>query len=185
MDKSYKSENRQCADYQERMVELFDTGLSLKGDKELKKHTDNCYACQSYLKSLLIFRKQMNQTPDKQLQPDPNILNNILSYKKAKKALRHTKSDTILINIRELLEYKIPVYQALGGVVVVIMMFLYLSGSFVSPGDRSIYIDYSGNEEGLTSSELYLVDSLSLHRPDRGQNAKEDSVLMNFLVPSM
>jgi len=185
MDKRYRSENKPCADYQKRMVELFENGISLNSDKELKKHIDACLACKSYLKSLHVFREHMNRAPDKHLRPDPRVLNNILAYKKAKKTLRATKSDTILSNLWEVLEYRIPVYQALGGVVVVLMMFMYISGSFVPPGDRAIHIDYSGQEEGLTSSELYLVDSLRMHRPDRGQNAKEDSVLMNFLVPSM
>ena len=181
----YKSENKQCSDYQERMVELFDIGLELNSDKEIKKHIDNCSACQSYLKSLVIFREQLNRKPAKQLQPDPRILNNILAFKKIKKDLHGTKSDTILGNFWVLLEYRIPVYQALVGILLIFMMFLYLSGSFKSPSDRTMYIDYSGKEEELTSSELYLVDSLSMHRPDRGQNAKEDSVLMNFLVPSL
>jgi hypothetical protein len=185
MEKRYRSENKPCSDYQERMVELFDTGISLDSDKQLKKHIDTCLACQSYLESLHIFSEQMNRAPDEKLQPDPRILNNIIAYKKFKKALYPTNSDSILSKVWQLLEYRIPVYQALGGVVVVLMMFLYLSGSFVSHGERAIQIDYSGKEEGLTSSELYLVDSLSMHRPDRGQNAKEDSVLMNFLVPSM
>ncbi len=185
MNKRYRSENKQCADYQKRIVELFDTGISLTSDEELKKHINTCLACQSYLENLHLFREQMNRAPDKHIQPDPRILNNLLAYKKAKKALHTTKSHTILSNLWEVLEYRIPVYQALAGFVVVLMIFLYLSGSFVSPGDRAIHIDYSGKEEDLTSSELYLVDSLRMHEPGRGQNAKEDSVLMNFLVPTM
>lgn len=66
-----------------------------------------------------------------------------------------------------------------------LMLFMYISSSVISLGTRATNIEYSGNQEGITSSELYVLDTLNLTKPERGQNAKEDSVLISFLVPTM
>ena len=118
-------------------------------------------------------------------KPDNRILKNIVTYNRIKNGLKNTKPNPLWTSLRELFEYRIPVYQALSAVVVIFMVYLFLSGGIVSSGDKAILIEYSGDYEELTSSELYLVDTLSLNKPIRGQNAKEDSVLMSFIVPTM
>ena len=67
----------------------------------------------------------------------------------------------------------------------VLMLFIYISSSLISTGTRATNIEYPGNQEGIASSELYVLDTLNLTKPERGQNAKEDSVLISFLVPTM
>ena len=89
--------------------------------------------------------------------------------------------DTILA----IFEFKIPVYQALSGAVVILMLFMYVSGTVISTDPREKYDDYTGNQQGIMSSEFSAFDSLADINPSRGQNAKEDSVLIGFLVPTM
>jgi len=185
MDNRYKSTDENCSNYQKKIVELFDNDLSLKSDQALNNHIKGCPHCQNYLENLLVLRSRLNRPPAKKLQPDSRILKNLIAYKNIKQGLKIAKPNPVWNSIRDLFEYRIPVYQALSGIVVIFMLFLYISGSIVSPGNKAIIIEYSGDYKDLTSSELYLVDTLSLNKPERGQNAKEDSVLMSFLVPTM
>jgi len=177
--------DKNCSKCQEKIIELFDNNISLNSDQSLNNHIKNCPDCQIYLENLTVIKNRLNEPSVKKLQPDPRIIKNIIAYKNLKQGLKITKPNPVWNSVRELFEYRIPVYQALSGVVVAIMLFLYISGSIVSPGNKAIIIEYSGDYEELTSSELYLVDTLSLNKPERGQNAKEDSVLMSFLVPTM
>ena len=185
MDNTHKSTGENCSDYQERIVELLDNDFSLKNDQFLNSHIKDCPDCQNYLEKLVVLRNGLNKPPAKNLHPDSRIIKNIIAYKNIKHGLKVTKPNPVWNSIRDLFEYRVPVYQALSGVVVIFMLFLYISSSIISPENRAIVIEYSGDYKDLTSSELYLVDTLSLNKPEKGQNAKEDSVLMSFLVPTM
>jgi hypothetical protein len=185
MDKRYKPANESCSSYQEQLSEKFDLDFKLNDDQPLKNHVENCPDCHIYLEGLILMKNRLNQSPTKNLYPDPRIIKNISAYKNAKKGLKGAKPNPIWISIRDLFEYRIPVYQALSGVVVIFMVFLYISSGIYSSGKQVHVIDYSREYGDLNSSELYLVDTLSMGNPDRGQNAKEDSVLMSYLVPIM
>jgi hypothetical protein len=185
MDKSYKPKNEPCSDYQEQLTEHFNENFNLNNFQPLKNHVENCQDCQNYLENLVLINNLMSHSPAKKLSPDPRIIKNLLAYKQAKMGLKRGKSNWFWMYIRDMFEYRIPVYQALGVVVVIFMVYLYMSGSIYSSGKQVHVIDYSKEIGDLTSSELYLVDTLSMGDPNQGQNAKEDSVLMSFLEPIM
>jgi hypothetical protein len=185
MNKEDKSQDDNCTNYQEKIFELFDKNLSVNSDSTLSDHIKNCQNCQIYLQNLDILKNRMSDSPSKSLKPDSRIQQNIIAYNNIKKGLQSTKPNPFWDSIRDIFEYRVPVYQALSGVVVVFMLFLYISNSIVSPGKRTTMSEYSGEQKDITSSELYVLDTLSLNKPERGQNAKEDSVLISFLVPTM
>jgi hypothetical protein len=185
MDKNFKSPNENCSAYQQQILDLLDRHLSTNGDQILQSHLKDCPACNSYLKRLEVIRGRLIKSPKNNLQPDPRIKKNIIAYKNIKSGLKGTKPSFVWNSIRELFEYRIPVYQALSGVVVLLILFIYISNSVLSSGNKALSIEYTGEYEGISSSQFYLEDTLSLNELERGENAKEDSVLMSFLVPTM
>lgn len=185
MDRKEKSQNDNCSIFQEKIFELFNDGISVNSDKSVNNHINKCLKCQNYLKNLNILKNHMQESPSKDLKPNSQIIKNIIAYKNIKTGFQKIGPFSIWGSVRAIFEYRIPLYQALSGAVVALMLFMYISSSVISPGTRATNIEYSGNQEGITSSELYVLDTLNLTKPERGQNAKEDSVLISFLVPTM
>jgi hypothetical protein len=185
MNNSDFSKDERCAKYQQELIEIFDKDQLSEIDQSTDQHLKSCPECQKFNENLINLKMRLSKSPDKKLQPDPRILKNILAFRSIKRGLSTNKPNPFWGTIRELFEYRIPVYQALGGIAVIFVLFLFISGNMVSSDQKAILIEYSGDYKELTSSELYLVDTLSLNNPERGQNAKEDSVLMSFLVPTM
>jgi hypothetical protein len=185
MSNKDKMQKENCSLYQEKIVELFDHDISFKSDRSLNQHLHRCTECQYYLENLIAIKNRLDESPSLKLEPDRRIIKNILSYNKLKIRLNRKIPNQFWNSIWQLFEYRIPVYQALGGLVVIFMLSSFISSDFVTTGNKAISIEYSRDYEDLTSSELYLVDTLSLNKPERGQNVKEDSLLMSFLVPTM
>ncbi len=185
MDRKEKSQNDNCWSFQEKIIELFNDGISVNSDSSVNNHINNCLKCQNYLDNLNILKNHMQESPSKDLKPNPRIIKNIIAYKNIKTDFQKIRPYSIWGSVRAIFEYRIPVYQALSGAVVALMLFMYISSSVISPGTRATNNEYPGNQEGITSSELYVLDTLNLTKPERGQNAKEDSVLISFLVSTM
>jgi hypothetical protein len=185
MNNTDKSQNGNCSNFQERIFALIEDGNQLNSDPEVINHLTFCSYCQKYLEKLTLFKSKLQGSPSTGLKPDSKIIKNIITYKNIKKGFQRIKPNTFWESIRLLFEFRIPLYQALSGAVVVFMLFTYISGHFLSAGSRTPTIDYSENQTGVSSSELYLLDTLNLSNPERGQNAKEDSVLIRFLVSTM
>jgi hypothetical protein len=185
MDKMNKKGSGTCKEYQQMLIEIFDDKILLENNHLLSRHVKICTECQSFLQGLTNYNARLNAEPRKDLQPDPRILRNMLAYTKVKHGLNTSRKKTLWSSLRDIFEYRVPVYQALGGLIVMFVLFLYTSKTDILSGNNAVMIDYSAENEGLTSSELYLVDTLVSNNIPKGQNAKEDSVLMSFLVPTM
>lgn len=185
MDKINKKDNDLCSTYKDKLVELIDGDIPLDREPALRDHINNCEGCQSFLQTTDILKNRMSASPAKDLYPDPRIIKNIMAYQNIKKGLKTAKPISLWERIQEIFEYRIPIYQALGAILLLSIIFIYISNSTISPSRNALLIDYSNDGEGLTSSELYLADSLGMSEVHRGQNVKEDSVLMSFLVPTM
>jgi len=185
MDNKSKSKKENCPDFHKKIFGLFESGTTIVSDSSLKNHIDICQNCQNYLENLSIIKNEMKASPSIDLMPNPQILKNIIAYKNVKSGLKRNKKESLWGTIRAIFEFKIPVYQALSGAVLVLMLFMYVSGYIVSPDPDAKYIEYTGNLKAVNASELYALDSLNYSNPGRGQNAREDSVLISFLVPTM
>ena len=106
-------------------------------------------------------------------------------YKNIKAGLPKRKPSTILDVLRAIFEFRIPVYQVLSGALIVLMIFIYMSRQLNWSGIGAGQIQNSEIQTATSSSELYALDTLISSNAERGQNAKEDSVLIRLLVPTM
>jgi hypothetical protein len=185
MDRRDKSQKVNCSLFQEKIFGLFDDNLPVNSNASVKMHMDSCQDCQTYLENLTHLKNQMQVAPTKDLYPNSKILKNIIVFKNIKSSLQKKNQDSVWDSIRTLFEFRIPVYQALSGAVVALMLFVFISNNIISSNTNTKQLGSSGNQTSITSSDLYVLDSLNLTNPAKGQNAKEDSVLISFLVPTM
>ena len=180
-----KSNNTECKPFQDKLIAAANpTGL-MEIDTSLKIHIDKCAKCRLFAKSITIIREQMQRSPGKDLKPNRKILINARKLMRVRQEFQMSKNNSLWQSLRQIVEYRIPAYQAVSGLVVMIILVFFLSGTMMPPETPWADGNRSGRIEGANGSDLYAVDSLNLLKPDRGQNAKEDSVLVGFLVPTL
>lgn len=185
MDKKYRSQGDICSDVQEKIFSLVEAGIQIENDSELSDHLNICIHCQKYLENLTLLKNKMKKPPLKNLKPNSAIIKNMITYKNIKAGLPKRKPSNILDSLREVIEFRIPVYQVLSGILIIFMIFIYMSWQLNWFGGRVHQIQNSEIQTATSSSDLYVLDTLVLSNPEQGQNAKEDSVLIRFLVPTM
>lgn len=185
MNNKGNSKRGNCLDIQEKLFDLSESGKEIESNISVKNHVAFCQNCQRYLDNLSIIKDNMRVSPSDDLKPNPQILKNIIAYKNIKSGLKKKNQKSFWETMRSIFEFRVPVYQALSGAAVVLILFIYVSNTSISPSTNAKYIEYSGTKDGTKSSELYAIDSLNYSNPGRGRNAKEDSVLISFLVPTL
>ena len=185
MDTKHRSQGDICSNVQEKIFSLIEAGDQLDSDSELNQHLDICIHCQKYLENLTLLKNRMQKPALKNLKPDSAIIKNMIMYKNIKVGLPKRKPSTILDVLRAIFEFRIPVYQVLSGALIVLMIFIYMSRQLNWSGIGAGQIQNSEIQTATSSSELYALDTLISSNAERGQNAKEDSVLIRLLVPTM
>ncbi len=179
------SKNTKCKSYQEKLLTADNPILLMGTDSSLINHIDECAKCRLFAESITIMREQMQKSPGKDLKPSRKILTNARKLMRIRQEFQMSKHNSLWQSLRQIVEYRIPAYQAVSGLVVLIILVFFLSGTIMPPEPPWVDGDRSGKIEGANGSDLYAVDSLNLLKPDRGQNAREDSVLVGFLVPTL
>jgi hypothetical protein len=185
MSKMHPSEKGDCDTFQRKILMIINDKSSIESDELLNNHIKLCPACQKFFKSLHLLRDQMQRSPVENLKPRSRTLKNIIQTLQLKQELKRKGNESVWYRILKILEYKIPVYQAVSSLLVLMFLFMFLFSQFSSQGDIPYPMDRSVSLKGLSTSDLYAVDSLHLLKQERGQNATEDSVLIGFLVPSL
>jgi hypothetical protein len=87
----------------------------------------------------------------------------------------------ILEKFTAVFQYRIPVYQAVGGFIVL----LFISGFLWNNNSVSLKKGFYGDREGIVSQDIYVSDTLTIRKSEKGQSAREDSILVNFLQYSL
>jgi hypothetical protein len=109
----------------------------------------------------------------------------MITYKNIKAGLPKRKPSNILDLLQEVIEFRIPVYQVLSGILLVFMIFIYMSWQLNWFAGGVHQVQKSEIQTARSSSELYVLDTLMSSNQEQGQNAKEDSLSIRFLVPTM
>ena len=91
------------------------------------------------------------------------------------------KKENLWDYISALLRYRIPVYQAIGGLIVILFLSGFLWNSRTLTGKTGM----PGFSEGADVQDVYALDTLQAERVEKGQNAREDSILVSFLQYSL
>jgi hypothetical protein len=185
MSKMHQSKKGMCDTYQRKILMIINDKSSFEAEESLNNHINICPVCQKFVNSLHLIQGQMQRSPLGNLKPRSRILKNITHTLQLKQEFKWNGNESVWDRLRQIFEYRIPVYQAVSSLLVLMFLFMFLFSQFSSPGDIPYPMDRSGSMKGLNTSDLYALDSLHLLKRERGQNATEDSVLIGFLVPSL
>ena len=185
MNRTTKNPKNHCRDIQKKIFDYLLEGENERDfDRSIQKHIKHCEDCAHYIKVFSSAAEYLPEEPKTDLRAESNISRHIQNYLDIIKFLRKRDEGTILEKILDFFSYRIPVYQAVSGIMIVFFASMLMFGGVFSTHDSGEFLpSVKLEKEGIP--DLYLVDSLGGMDTLTGQNAQEDSVLIQFLVPSL
>lgn len=152
----------------------------------VEDHLKSCGRCRSYQKTLLSLQNSMQMGPGEKLGPDPAIRQNIIGRMKT---VRPQKPGIFVRGwhyIRVVFQYRVPVYQALFGVALIVLIFLGVRQlNFTT--DRK-YPSPQGvvQLQVPISTEVSVIDNLEIVKQQKiGRSVSEAITLTRFIVSTM
>jgi hypothetical protein len=180
------SENT-CALYEEFLIKK-DLNMLCESDLELlKEHLKECKNCIQYAQSLNIIKSQMKVKPDSKLIPNPQIKHNLLQYFKSSYKSKIPGRIRIWEDFKKICSYRIPVYQAaIGAILVIILVFSFREIS-LSPKYNQTFSEQSQILlDTLFNKQLNVIDDIRiLDQQNIGRTIIEDSVLTSLIFKSL
>jgi len=176
------SKNIKCAEVERWLITDELKKLSPEKVSLIKNHISSCERCQSFQHLIVNLQQSLHINENDQLKPNPIIKKRLLQKMKEKKTARKHFFQTII----DVLEFRIPVYHALAGVTILLLIFWGIEKFSFSFDWREVKQNYFSRIEIPVSSPIYVVDNLKvLEQQKIGKTVKEDSLLARYIVPSM
>jgi hypothetical protein len=180
MDREKKATGKTCTKFDRQIKELIEGTANLQTYPGLQEHILHCPDCAAILRLLTTLRAGLEMDNAKLPAAPRSILQNTLNYMEIKNTANR-KKENLWDYISALLRYRIPVYQAIGGLIVILFLSGFLWNSRTLTGKTGM----PGFSEGADVQDVYALDTLQAERVDKGQNAREDSILVSFLQYSL
>jgi hypothetical protein len=147
------------------------------------EHLKSCSRCLSYERILLSLQDSMQIKAEEKLAPRPAIHQYLVQRMKELRPqetgiLRKTYHSFI-----HLFEYRIPVYQVLTGVILILLLFLGVKHFPFTVGQKPEGLQIITQIDTSAPTQLKVIDNLDIIGKQKiGQNVKEDSTLAQFIV---
>jgi len=149
----------------------------------LEKHLKSCEQCRSYQVTLLNLERSVQIGSENHLVPDTAIRQNII---RKMKAMRHKKVEVLRNGwqtIRNMLGYRIPVYQALLGAGLILVGFWMINKHSLSIDRKPSKLPNFIQMDTPTSSQMNVIKNLNMIDEQKiGWSVKEDSALTRYFV---
>jgi hypothetical protein len=186
MKKTNSPEPAECRKIKKLLLEK-PLDLASESEKSLiARHLSGCQNCRQYQLLLSNMEKTFVQSGKNTPLPNPEIYHSLLD----RWHLIHQKPDrkrkTFIRTVKELLSYRVPVYQAVIGVVtalLLVVLYNYFSPADWPPETRSVSRQAVENSS-TGSSDVYI--QLEFTTAGKfGINMKEDTTLNRFRYSAM
>jgi len=152
----------------------------------VEEHLKSCDRCRTYQKILLNMQNSMQIGAEEKLIPDPAIRQNIIQQLRALKPQEAGIFARGWHYIRSIFEYRVPVYQALFGVVLIALIFLAIKQYPSSADQKPLEPRGLAQIETPLPAQMSVIDNLEIIKGQKiGLNVKEDTTLTRFIVSTM
>ena len=181
-----KANQLTCAAFEDLLIQQHVDNLNEAETRKLNQHLENCGHCQQFQNVLCTMSQSITIEETSDLKPDPQIRNLIIQKMKQSQIKRTTFLKDVLRDVWHLLEYRIPVYQGILGILLVILL---IWGSIALPiwyQQNFHQIHYPAQEENIQVNQTNLLNSLDILEPQKiGKAVSEDTMLAKFFSPAM
>jgi hypothetical protein len=187
MKRRKKISENTCALFEEFLIKK---DLNMLGDADLeilKEHLKECTNCIHYDQSLNIIKSQIKVKPDFKLIPNPQIKHNLIQYFKNSYESKKAGRLGLWEDIKKLCSYRIPVYQAaIGAILVIIFVFSFREFSLSTKYNQTISGQSQILLDTLFNKQLNVIDDIRiLDQQKIGRTVIEDSVLTSLIFKSL
>ena len=183
MKKTNENFNIQCDEIEHLLVKKDVEGLTPEEDVLLENHLRLCKRCRSYQNALLSVRNSVQIDSEEKLVPDPAMRQNIIQRMKTLRPEQAGIFKSSWQYIRNMLEYRIPVYQTLLGIVLILLISFSINTLFLTTERASSKLPSFAQMEPLVSSQMSVLNNLEIIDQQKiGISVKEDTSLTRFIV---
>ena len=178
-------DQKKCKQIEELILKQSSESLSKQESNWVETHLSNCVSCRAFSISAKKIAKAMVVEPEASLHPDPAIRENIIRRMEVKSENKQNVLYDIFDTLRNILSYRIPLYQAaLAIVIIFITLFGFDFSNLWKDGNRiesvnSQEIIYPANDQFMETNHP------ELSQQKVGINVREDSILARFIYRSM
>ena len=181
-----RNEDVNCNGVERLLIKRSFNELSQEEDLILQAHLEFCDQCRNYQYTLSNLQKAVQSGSEKCPLPNPAIRHNLIQLMETVKVNKQVLIRSFWPRARSVLEYRIPVYQALAGVGLIFFIAIVLSQHSlpINRGAEDLP-DFALLETQLLEP-MEIMSGLELIEHQKiGRNAKEDSTLTQFLSEAM
>jgi hypothetical protein len=186
MKKIDRNKDPSCRKCETLIIKKKIEGLDSMEEKKLNSHLLKCSHCRDYQKTVDLVKTAIQTYPNVPMERDESIRRLILNRAKSKQTTSSNILEDILLKIKSLFEIKIPVYQAVIGVIILFFLLFLIdlpSNRFMENGISQI--DSSSQNQQI-DLPYNVIESLDFFLKQKiGKNVHEDSLLTRFIVSSM
>ncbi|MEJ2637409.1 MAG: zf-HC2 domain-containing protein [Calditrichia bacterium] len=122
MEKNERLYHKECRVAEDLLTKRMSEKLTDSEISHVKAHLDSCPQCRAFQDILLKMQETVGIEGKGELSPDPAIRENILRRMKAGRRRKRTNPVDLLRFMKQVLEFRIPVYQAALTVALVIII---------------------------------------------------------------
>jgi hypothetical protein len=152
----------------------------------IQEHLRSCDRCRSYQSALLKLKDSMQISAEDKLAPDLSIRETVIKRMKSLKPQEVGFLGRAYQSVMHIFEYRIPVYQALSGAVLIVLIFLAVKQFSFTAEQKTTGLHNVAQVETSIPAQMRVMDDLSiLKRQKIGQNVKDDTTLTRFIVTTM
>jgi hypothetical protein len=183
MKEPNKKSGTNCDDIEQLLIKKNIDELTPDENLLVEKHLKFCERCRGYQSTLLSLQDSMQICSEEKLIPDPAIHQNIIQRMKTLRPEQTGIFKSGWQYIRNMLEYRIPVYQTLLGIVLILLISFSINTLFLTTQKESSKLQVFAQMEPLAYSQMEVLDNLDIIDQQKiGISAKEDTSLTRFLV---
>jgi hypothetical protein len=186
MKESNNAPDVNCDGIEQLLIKRSLEELTDQENRLIQEHLRDCDVCRSYQSALLKLKDSMQISAKDKLAPDPSIRETVIKRMKSLKPQEAGFLGRAYQSVMRLFEYRIPVYQALSGAVLVVLIFLAVKQFSFTPERKATGLHNVAQVETSKPAQMRVMDDLSILKQQKiGQNVKDDTTLTRFIVTTM
>jgi anti-sigma factor RsiW len=175
-----------CADIRDKLIYAEMDDLDERDRRLVSTHLESCEECRQYQQYLINMLAAMNLAPAEQLEPDPRIRARLLRKLNPPIQRRARKRITDWKDLFKILEYRIPVYQAILTFGIILVLFIgffpHSPATVEKPPDRISHME----DDSLALNQPDVYRNLQSSDNSRyGRNLQEDSILARYMSSAL
>ncbi|KPL01284.1 MAG: hypothetical protein AMJ91_00580 [candidate division Zixibacteria bacterium SM23_73_3] len=186
MKKSNENPSLNCDEIEGLLIQGHFDKITQDQSLLVEEHLESCDRCRSYQKTLSGLQNSMQIDVGDKLTPDTDIRETIIQRMKTVKAQETGIFRSTWQYIRNVFEYRIPVYQPLLGGVLVLLIFFAVRELSFAPDPKSSKLQTFTQVETPILSQMSVIDNLEIIEAQKiGRSVREDTTLTRFIVSTM